>query len=482
MKNNESYKGRDSGFGGTRFAGKSRLRRDFPWSIPLRAAFIATVFALNPSDAGSPVYLFAMQHELLRLRPGLPSASKSFWIDVEGGRSLHIAITASSAELTIRLDTPAGTIDESNIEQFSGSFLRVQGSVFPKGPLILPVDSPGWLTLIQLPSVGPGMYAVQVEANDVPTGEIAVIIELHLHGTVEVSLFPTESVVYQGRRAVLISPVFEDAQPKLGAQVVATVVRPSGDHFYLPLLDNGKHYDALQGDGLYSGSFRADEVGEYLVSADISGTTASGVPFRRTAATRVEVVQPCARFTGGLTEYGLDADWNGRFEAMLIRSEIEVVQPAAFLLEVELTTSSGKTLRARGRAELSGGIQVMDAKLSATDLWNANEDGPFAVTRMALTCEVPDEPPRPSDLRVASVEEAPRTQPFQRWEFEPPIVDCNRNGRPDDVDIATGSSRDCQPNGIPDECDRDLNLNWIADDCEGGQPPAGPGSKVRPQE
>jgi hypothetical protein len=31
--------------------------------------------------------------------------------------------------------------------------------------------------------------------------------------------------------------------------------------------------------------------------------------------------------------------------------------------------------------------------------------------------------------------------------------DCNNNGIPDECDIASGFSQDCQPNGIPDECD-----------------------------
>jgi len=44
--------------------------------------------------------------------------------------------------------------------------------------------------------------------------------------------------------------------------------------------------------------------------------------------------------------------------------------------------------------------------------------------------------------------------------------DCSGNGVPDDCDIATGTSADCQPNGIPDDCERDCNQTDVPDDCD----------------
>ena len=43
-----------------------------------------------------------------------------------------------------------------------------------------------------------------------------------------------------------------------------------------------------------------------------------------------------------------------------------------------------------------------------------------------------------------------------RAHWDPPksSPDCNRNGIPDECDIADGSSKDLDGNGIPDECDR----------------------------
>ncbi|MBI4719267.1 MAG: right-handed parallel beta-helix repeat-containing protein [Planctomycetes bacterium] len=43
--------------------------------------------------------------------------------------------------------------------------------------------------------------------------------------------------------------------------------------------------------------------------------------------------------------------------------------------------------------------------------------------------------------------------------------DCNANGVPDDCDLASGSS-DCNANGVVDACEQDCNANGVADGCE----------------
>ena len=52
-----------------------------------------------------------------------------------------------------------------------------------------------------------------------------------------------------------------------------------------------------------------------------------------------------------------------------------------------------------------------------------------------------------------------------------PQEDCNTNGIQDICDIAAGTSEDCQPDRVPDECelaDNDCNSNSVPDDCDIG--------------
>ncbi len=44
--------------------------------------------------------------------------------------------------------------------------------------------------------------------------------------------------------------------------------------------------------------------------------------------------------------------------------------------------------------------------------------------------------------------------------------DCNCNGVLDAVDIASGTSLDCNGNGVPDECEDDCNASGVPDDCD----------------
>ena len=53
---------------------------------------------------------------------------------------------------------------------------------------------------------------------------------------------------------------------------------------------------------------------------------------------------------------------------------------------------------------------------------------------------------------------------------EPPLVDCNGNGIHDAYDLSSGTSRDCDGSGLPDECEYDelidCNGNGISDLCD----------------
>lgn len=46
------------------------------------------------------------------------------------------------------------------------------------------------------------------------------------------------------------------------------------------------------------------------------------------------------------------------------------------------------------------------------------------------------------------------------------IIDCNANTISDTLDIANGTSKDCNSNGVPDECDPDADGDMIPDSCD----------------
>jgi hypothetical protein len=54
------------------------------------------------------------------------------------------------------------------------------------------------------------------------------------------------------------------------------------------------------------------------------------------------------------------------------------------------------------------------------------------------------------------------------YQFAPVIVDCNGNGIDDSIDISSGTSADCDHNGVPDECQPDCDNDGVPDVCETG--------------
>ncbi len=50
---------------------------------------------------------------------------------------------------------------------------------------------------------------------------------------------------------------------------------------------------------------------------------------------------------------------------------------------------------------------------------------------------------------------------------DPHCADCNTNGVPDVCDITAGTGGDCDCDGIPDDCELDLDTNGVPDDCQG---------------
>jgi len=56
--------------------------------------------------------------------------------------------------------------------------------------------------------------------------------------------------------------------------------------------------------------------------------------------------------------------------------------------------------------------------------------------------------------------------PFPNHGIVEIITDCNGNGILDRIDIAEGRSQDCQPNGVSDECESDLDGDLVIDDCD----------------
>ena len=121
-------------------------------------------------------------------------------------------------------------------------------------------------------------------------------------------------------------------------------------------------------------------------------------------------------------------------------------------LDLEVTSPSGSIFLGNvfaGDFSTTGGTRDSINNVEQIHI-NAPETGPWTVR-----------------IRGAAVNSG--TQGFSAvatggLQLAPP--DCNVNGVPDETDISTGVSTDCDGNTIPDECQDDCNANGIADTCD----------------
>ncbi len=166
------------------------------------------------------------------------------------------------------------------------------------------------------------------------------------------------------------------------------------------------------------------------------------------------------RDDGGTPADGADDSWYQ--EAKLIASDAEAFDQAGFVVGIHgeravvgaygdsniLDVNAGSAYVFR----FVGGRWVQDQKLLATDGGFDHEFGYSVATDGTWVVTGADEDDQMAyDAGALYVHLA--------------VEDCNANCAPDDQDIASGVSGDCDGNGVPDECE-DCNSNGLADACD----------------
>ncbi len=112
------------------------------------------------------------------------------------------------------------------------------------------------------------------------------------------------------------------------------------------------------------------------------------------------------------------------------------------------------------------GLSAAQEAQAGTDPTKADTDGDGLADGPELRFfgTDPNNPDTDGDGFNDKLDPAPNNSRFPR--------DCNQNLIPDMLEIMNGSVADCQPNGIPDDCElagNDLNANDVPDDCEPGR-------------
>lgn len=343
---------------------------------------LASIFpAIVQADA--QIALNATQTALGRLGPD--QAASSLALVVDQADTLTLALVSTAENLVTGILGPGGeVIDPNTVAQFGGQFAFIPESAVPSGVLITPLGEPGHRYLYELPSLGPGVYSVRFALLPPPTEDIPVIADLMLDSPIKSTLLVTESVLPVGGTAILCVALFNGDAPLAGAPVSVMIKSPLSPRVQeLTLSDGGGGYDGAAGDGLYCGAIGVGEPGEHLLAARATQPPGA-LPFVRTSAASLTVIEPGAQIATLPATQLVDDNGNGRPDRLVVNVGVAVSLPGTYFLAVLLRTPSGTALQARGSPELLPSSGFMSAALSAQELRDTQEDGPYVIEALYL--------------------------------------------------------------------------------------------------
>ncbi len=179
--------------------------------------------------------------------------------------------------------------------------------------------------------------------------------------------------------------------PNVAFNPTSLVWNPASPGIPLPvtLVDSGT-FDAATGDGIYTGTFVPNSAGNYTAIVKVTGTSAGGNAFVRTAGTSFRVAVPPAAF-GVFQEAAFDDDQNGMIDRVVETANVSVQTAGTYLYSLQLTASNSKSITTSTELTLAAGSQQVSVTFSAADLFSLGVDGPYQRQNATLTLSSADD-------------------------------------------------------------------------------------------
>jgi hypothetical protein len=348
----------------------------------------ATHAAISSDQDVASVVLTGNQSGLISVPNGTASGTFSFLVDTAG--DLRISVDGSVGGLVVRIRTPSGAwLGEAEILAAEGQFLRLPGT--PEG--VPPQPSNRYF--IRVSDALPGEHLLEVSNPAPGAAEFAAVVGVEQASPVKmaVSSQTTDSLVRN--RSLIMAALFADALPVESATVTAKLVTPQGTGPQTLTLVDEMTIDGQQvRDGLYVAEIPLlllQQPGEYVVRFEATGTTAAGLPFRRTAGEIFTLNEIGAVFEGlSITEppvttifhsiNPLDCDLN----KIRIRTQANVSIAGTYRVEYEISDADGDTVRREKVSTLGVGVHDLVVEIEAGSVDALDLSGFVKLTKATL--------------------------------------------------------------------------------------------------
>ena len=238
---------------------------------------------------------------------------------------------------------------------------------------------------IQAPEAG--SWTLEVTGTGTPSPgtayALAVLAQLPPGTGVVLTAAVDQEQYVAGDQVTITATVTDNGEPVTAAAVTATVTGPDGDTTTnLVLVDDGTGGDAVAGDGVYTGVAAAASSG---VSSILVSAQGSAPAFTRQQQLEFLVAPNATKFSGTVSDHGVDVDRDGCFDQLVIEVELDVAVAAAYRLTGTLTDEAGTAIQQlQVEQQLPAGLQNMSLAFDGALLFDSGHDGPYQLEDLVL--------------------------------------------------------------------------------------------------
>ena len=375
----------------------------------LAFAFVLVLAGAAPAQEGQTVSLGQRSYDVFDLSSATPAHTYAF--QVARATRLVVDVRSASGAVEVSLIDGLGSPrDPASFERFA----IAPDDVPALGALIL---EPGQHVQAVIASPPAGTWTVRVS---LPAGAAATLGSITTVATGGLGIAATTSRPFYpaGQPVTLALLAFDGATPVTGAGVAANLYQTGAESspIALALRDDGDEPDTQSGDGVYTASITGLVAGHYLAEVVLqSGSD------RLTAGADFEVVAPSARFSGAVSDAGVDTNGDGLFDFVRVSFGVSVDSAGTYDVLAELRSGAGAALRAGARVALAAGAQTVGVPFAAADLRKfLAADGPWRIRDVRLV-RVPSDP-ADGDLLADRVDDFGLTSAYTLAQLQRPVT------------------------------------------------------------
>ena len=312
--------------------------------------------------------------------PAFGPATLAFTADPSSAGEDIFDVVSSDPGVLVTLLAPSGVeIGGDNASGQGFGYQIIPVGAFSSGLTPGSLAVPGTHTVIQLPANAmPGTYTIELGSSGA-SGSALVIASYFSSSRVRAGLAAGKPSYQVGENVVFSGIVYDGSTPVTGAKATLSVVDSASvtsTPVQTAMTDYGPIHDAT-GDGSYIGIFKPAQPGRFTAAMQVTGTSASGVAFSRTASTAFRVLGPLAKLTS-FQDSAVDDNGDGIIDRVVVTAGVSVQTAGKYQFGISFVSTAGVTIKSGATVALDTGDRQITVSFAPSAFARLAQNGPYA--------------------------------------------------------------------------------------------------------